>query len=115
MMKRRKRMKMKIRRKTCLLLKKLITFNVTVFSHNGTDTVLQDFTYSDFDFDDCTADDFPPQDLIAPDAPIFDYTTDNEVPDYFQPPALPRVRTKQSACSPDQKHLFLYNKLFFNL
>jgi hypothetical protein len=72
----------------------------------GTDIVPQDFTYSefDFDFDDCTVDDFAPQDLVAPDAPVFDYTTDNEVPDYFQPPALPRVKTKQSASRPDQKH-----------
>jgi hypothetical protein len=104
MMKRRKRRKIKIRRKTCLLLKKLIMFSATVFSPTMVLMLPEDFTYSNFNFDDYTADDFAPQDLVAPDAPVFDYTTDNEVPDYFQPPALPRVRTKQSACSPDQKH-----------
>jgi hypothetical protein len=61
--------------------------------YNGTDTAPEDFTYSDFDFDDCTADDFAPQDLVAPDAPVLDYTTDDPFPEYLQPSVLPRVRT----------------------
>jgi hypothetical protein len=41
---------------------------------NGTDTVPETFVYSDFDIDDCTAADFQPQDLVAPNSPVFDYT-----------------------------------------
>jgi hypothetical protein len=73
-------------------------------SYNGTDDVPEDFTHSDFEFDDCTADEFAPQDLLPPDAPVFDYTTDDPFPEYLQLPTLPRVRTKQIARSPDQKH-----------
>jgi hypothetical protein len=65
--------------------------------YNPTDTVPENFIYSDFDFDDCTATDFEPQNLIAPEAPQFDYTTDDVLPDYRQPPVLPVVRTKPSA------------------
>jgi hypothetical protein len=72
--------------------------------YNGADAVLEDFVHSDYEFDDCTADDFAPQDLVAPEAPVFDYTTDDQFPEYLQPPALPRVRTKQSVGSHDQKH-----------
>jgi hypothetical protein len=72
--------------------------------YNGTDALPEDFVLSDFEFDDCTADHFAPQDLIAPEAPVFDYTTDDPFPEYLQPPALPRVRTKQIARSADQKH-----------
>jgi hypothetical protein len=73
-------------------------------SYNGTDDVPEDFVHSDFEFDDCTADDFAPQDLVAPQAPVFNYTTDDPFPEYLEPPALPRVKTKQSANRPDQKH-----------
>jgi hypothetical protein len=52
--------------------------------YNPTDTLPENFIYSDFDFDDCTTADFEPQNLIAPDAPRFDYTTDNVLPDYRQ-------------------------------
>jgi hypothetical protein len=64
--------------------------------------MLEDFLHNDPNFDpqDFIADDFALQDLLPPDAPVFDYTTDNEIPDYLQPPALPRVRTKQSECAP---------------
>jgi hypothetical protein len=65
--------------------------------YNRTDTVPENFTYSNFDFEDCTAADFEPQNLVAPDAPQFNYTTDNPFPNYHQPPVLPTVRTKQCA------------------
>jgi hypothetical protein len=72
--------------------------------YNGTDAVPEDFVHSDYEFDDCSADEFAPQDLVAPEAPVFNYTTDHPFPEYLQPPALPRVRTKQIAHRPDQKH-----------
>jgi hypothetical protein len=72
--------------------------------YNSTDAVPEDFVHSNYEFDDCTADDFAPQNLVAPEAPVFDYTTDDPFPEYLEPPALPRVRTKQIARSPDQKH-----------
>jgi hypothetical protein len=72
--------------------------------YNGTDAVPEDFIHSDYEFDDCTADEFAPQDLIAPEAPVFNYTTDDPFPEYLQPPALPSVRTKQIARSPHQKY-----------
>jgi hypothetical protein len=93
--------------------KKIVTVNQKVEEciqryslqpYNGTDAVPQDFTYSDFEFDDCTADDFAPQDLVAPETPVLDNTTDDPSPDYFQPPAQSGVRTKQISRSPDQKH-----------
>jgi hypothetical protein len=54
----------------------------SLVSYNPTETVPENFISSDIDFDDCTATDFEPQNLIAPEAPQFDYTTEDVLPDY---------------------------------
>jgi hypothetical protein len=84
--------------------------------YNSTDTVPENFISSDFDFDDCITTDFEPQNLIAPEAPQLDYTTDDVLPDYHQFPVLPVVRTKPSVqdfLSVINYFLFLACRIFF--
>jgi hypothetical protein len=57
-----------------------------------TDAVTEDFKPEDF-----VAADFAPQNLLASEAPRFDYSDDEEFPDYLQPNVLPVINTITNA------------------